>query len=567
MIVPVEPLRISVRVALLVVIGIAAWIWQAGIGGKPITYDETFTALRVSGYTKREAAAELGSDRHQFADLRRYQCGNELSSDVRTAHSLAADSAHPPAYFVGLRWWSAVAGCSLTALRVPSAVLMALATLAVYRLAGVFFARIETRLLVAALFAASPVVRVYAQEARPYALLVLVTTVSTVLWLELMRHGSGWSGSAGGSAPRRRRTQLGAALALVTVVGALTHTLYLLVAAAQAVGAVRLWRGGETASDRVRVVFGAVVLAVCVLAAWMTGKLALTGGLTLGAQYTWEAVPSRFLAGRLLLVLTGVVFDPFHPAREGIWLPEGPGTVLDLPAPDLAVVAATGMLLASSMLALLRYAPPLLRTTVLVLAWPTLLFVLKDLLAGGSLAGVPRYQFPTFIAMLLAVGFAVDRITAAPGRRSAAGVVIVVLVLGLQMLSGQRYVAATHWWNTAGEHGPEVFARLTATARNPIVFVSQDPRPVAHVLRLAHHVSPTLGFRRATAREICQAASDSRDVFAAGYTAHELAAEPCLVGRLEPISTTGLLYRIAGGASSTKRPARPSTIAPSGTGS
>ncbi|MEV0000436.1 glycosyltransferase family 39 protein [Streptomyces sp. NPDC050848] len=88
-------------------------------------------------------------------------------------------------YYLLLHGWMAVFGDSATALRMPSALAMA-GTAGCTALIGRRLFGARAGLAAGLLFALTPVVTRYAHEARPYALVVLAVTVSTLLLLRAL---------------------------------------------------------------------------------------------------------------------------------------------------------------------------------------------------------------------------------------------------------------------------------------------------------------------------------------------------------------------------------------------
>ncbi len=132
-----------------------------------------------------------------------------------------------PFYTLGMACWIKVFGTSEVAVRLPSAIAGTLAIPALYGL-GRALRGPRLGLIAAALLTISPYAHWYAQDAKMYSLLVLLTIVATWLLLVAMRRG-------------------GAMWVAYGIVAALTlgiHATFLLVLAAHAVIAVALWRAG-----------------------------------------------------------------------------------------------------------------------------------------------------------------------------------------------------------------------------------------------------------------------------------------------------------------------------------
>jgi mannosyltransferase len=132
-----------------------------------------------------------------------------------------------PLYTLGLAGWIRFLGTSEVAVRLPSAIAGTLAIPAMYAL-GRMLRGPRLGLIAAALLTVSPYAHWYAQDAKMYSLLVLLTIVTTWLLLAaLQRGGSLW-------------IAYGAAAAVTLGV----HATFLLVVAAHAVITAVLWRAG-----------------------------------------------------------------------------------------------------------------------------------------------------------------------------------------------------------------------------------------------------------------------------------------------------------------------------------
>ena len=152
------PLREQGVVVLLTLATFALRLWA--LDSKGLSYDEAATALMA---------------RAGIADIVRF-------------HWDAAFE-HPPLWQITMHLWSALLGQSAAALRLPSAFASTLLIPLTWRLlrqacaAPVGHAYRALALLALALLALSPVLLVYGQEARMYALVVSLATAS--LWLTL----------------------------------------------------------------------------------------------------------------------------------------------------------------------------------------------------------------------------------------------------------------------------------------------------------------------------------------------------------------------------------------------
>jgi uncharacterized membrane protein len=150
-------------------------------------HDETYTSLRLSGYSAIEVNQDLfDGDVIGAEAFQKYQRPNSQKSVVDTIRTLAIDdSQHPPLYYVLLRWWTQGVGTSITAIRSFSALLSLMLFPALYWLCQELFgySRSPEKAFLAspafgqriawlaiAITAISPFHLLYAQEAREYSL-------------------------------------------------------------------------------------------------------------------------------------------------------------------------------------------------------------------------------------------------------------------------------------------------------------------------------------------------------------------------------------------------------------
>ncbi|QHG16525.1 glycosyltransferase family 39 protein [Nostoc sp. ATCC 53789] len=156
---------------------------------KVYSHDETYTSLRISGYTRTEAQNELfnGSviGKESFAQ---FQGVNQKSLNDTIMTLAKEDSLHPPLYYIIARLWLEVFGNSVTAIRSLSALISLLVFPGVYWLCRELFnAPLLVPGVAIALMAISPIQLVYAQEAQEYILWLVTILLSSASLLRAMR--------------------------------------------------------------------------------------------------------------------------------------------------------------------------------------------------------------------------------------------------------------------------------------------------------------------------------------------------------------------------------------------
>ena len=103
--------------------------------------------------------------------------------------SLAAKDVHPPLYYLLLHFWTTLFGQTENAVRMLSVVFSILTVFFIYRIALTLF-DLRIAICTALLTALSPLQVFYAQEARMYAQLACLSTISVYLFLRWLKDGN-----------------------------------------------------------------------------------------------------------------------------------------------------------------------------------------------------------------------------------------------------------------------------------------------------------------------------------------------------------------------------------------
>lgn len=376
----------------------ALWLW-------PVLATLLITAVKLDGAPLwRDELATWSAASRPVGDLLR------LAGNI--------DAVSTP-YYLLLHAWIAVAGDSVTALRLPSTFCMAgaagLTTVLGTRLFGA-----RTGLLAGLLLAVLPSTSRYGQEARPYALAVLLAVLATLLLVRAL-HRPTW--------PR----WLGYAAAVVGL--GLANLVAVSLLAGHAV-AVLLYRRGRLPGWVAAVAGAAVLLA----------PLAVFGRGQQGRQLDWVGRP-------------------------------GPGDLVDLPDNLAQADTVGGLLLGLATVGLAGSAglvgagtPPGARRWRVALGATVLLPVVL-LFVGGQFTPlwVPRY-----LLVVLPFGCLLAATTLAP-LRLAAGLAI-VLVTGLLGAPEQRAVRRTHETPRSAEVDYPAAIRIIAAGQRPGDGIVYSPR-------------------------------------------------------------------------------------------
>jgi len=160
------------------------------LDNKVYGHDETYTSLRISGYTTTEVRRQIFNGRvvnkEAFAKFQRPNPDKNLGDTVK---SLAIeDPHHPPLYYVIARLWAQIFGTSVTAVRSLSVIISLLVFPCFYWLCRELFnVPFSVPFLAIALIAISPIHLIYAQQAREHILWVLTILLSSASLLRALR--------------------------------------------------------------------------------------------------------------------------------------------------------------------------------------------------------------------------------------------------------------------------------------------------------------------------------------------------------------------------------------------
>lgn len=180
--------RYGIALTLAAIVAIGAVLRFYHLDWKVYGRDEVSTSLRSAGHLSSDLHEFVYDGRlHRISDLRRLQGYDPSRSAWATVVALARDEPqHPPPFFLLQRAVAQTLGDSVWMRRLPSALFGTAAIAAAFWLALRLFRSARAALLAAALVATSPYHVVLAQTAREYSLWLLITCVSSALFLEAL---------------------------------------------------------------------------------------------------------------------------------------------------------------------------------------------------------------------------------------------------------------------------------------------------------------------------------------------------------------------------------------------
>jgi hypothetical protein len=418
--------------SLLLIVAIAVVLRVALAYRQDLWADELFSVAMATGHSLEHPAADAVPALGDFvepgaavppAEFRRYlEAESPPAGPGRVIRAVRLSDTSPPLYYLLLAGWTRLAGTGDPALHLFS-VTCALATLAVFWLVARRVGTGRDGVLAVLLFTFAPVSLYYAVEARMYALLWLVSTLTAWLTLRL--------------AVRSDRGTL-AAWVLVGAFGLLTHYFYVFVWAAC---------GGWLLLRPRRIHRGLLVLAAAatllLVAPWYH--------LVPETLARWR-VTGHWLDGRpspIALVTAPLVLGWSYLSGRGVW---GGDIWADRAAAAVVLVAGLWLLRRGRAAALGDGRSLLWLWAVAAAAGP----VVFDLLRGTSTSLTSRYALAGMPAGLILLALAIG---ALPGR----GPWIAVALLAAAWLPGIHDVWAHQI--RAGEPYRPVAHRIAAWAR------------------------------------------------------------------------------------------------------
>ena len=427
-------------------------------------FDETFTSLRVSGYTESEVVKQACKGQElSVEDLQKYQELGTEKTLMDTIKSLELeDSQHPPLYFSIAHFWMYYFGNSIAIIRSLSAIISLMVFPCLYWVCLELFDSSIVGLVALTLIAVSPIHVLFAQEARQYSLWTLTTLFSSVSLLRAMRLNTKFNWSI---------YTISLALSFYTFIfsGLVTigHFIY--------VAIIERWKMSKCFINYLL----ASLLGILTFVPWI---IVIISGFSKFKETTeWitnmNSTPS-FLIERWLLNYSRIFIDiSSDVAKPLIYLP-----ILIIVGYSIYFTCKT------TPQKIWLFVVTLIGTLALTL-------MVADIITGGVRSVVPRYLFPSYLGVHLAVAYFISaQITAASFRKQWLGKIILAGLLSSGIISCIIISQAESWWLKGGSFKEPVIpqiARIINQANNPLVISScKGNWPVNNQLSLSHLLAP-----------------------------------------------------------------------------
>ncbi|MBE9163300.1 glycosyltransferase family 39 protein [Tychonema sp. LEGE 06208] len=459
---------------IIAVLAIGIFFRFVNLDGKFYWIDETYTSLRVSGYTEAEMLKEISYNKiNSPSDLQKYQQVNSEKTLSDSLNSLATeDPQHPPLYYVLARFWAQWFGTSVTAMRSLAAVISLLVFPAIYWLAWELFESSAVAWMAIAIFAISPYHILFAQEARQYSLWTLTTILSSAALLRAMR-------------PEANQNPIWlvshwALYAVTAAMGFYTHLLFVCVAAAHAiyVALIANWRDIKT-------FIAYYVAALIALIGFMPTLVNTVENLNQIRSTTVWAEQTNLLrlvsrwAGSLSIAFFDIGIDGSASATQ---------LALIIPA-GIAILALVGY----AIYFLCRQTPKRVWLMVLLLIATTAIFLaLPDILKGGRRSANPRYLVPCYVGIQLAFAYLLSAKISNKFdnlKQQRLWKIVMVSLFCAGIISGGVSSGADSWWNKgSGWLRAELeVAAIVNSASNPLIISDAN---IAYIMALSYRLQP-----------------------------------------------------------------------------
>lgn len=440
-----------VNYLIIIVLVLGIFFRWATLGEKIYWIDETFTSLRISGYTENELVREVSeAGIIGIKTLQKYQQINPDKTVLDTIRGVATEEPQlTPLYFIIARFWGEVFGTSVVAIRSLSAVLSLLAFPALYWLSQELFQSPFVSWLCLALIAVSPIHVLYAQEARPYSLWTVAIIVSCAAFLHAIKHKNTWSYFY---------------YFMSLVVGLYTHLFFVFVVALQAIYAAlqEQFKWTKTFS-RLTLVWCAGVLS---LITWFLAVISHWQQVQNKTNWQTQKIVDYYNAlFKIWLVNFNIPFLDFNFASSRGFRSDFIG---------ITVLVAGFCFISYGIYFTYRHSSPRVWQFILLLSSLTfILLAIADLLFGGMRSTVSRYLIPCYVGLQLAMAyFLANKIIFSKKKALWNFVLAAVLFVGIIScaISSQSPV----WWFKYNSNHNYNIANIINLTKAPLVISEKN---------------------------------------------------------------------------------------------
>lgn len=471
----------AMRLLIVSILLIGIFFRLVNLDQKVYWHDEAYTSFRVAGYKRAEIEQQVFAGREvRIVELQKYQQLNSERGLIDTLESLAVeDPQHPPLYYLTLRLWVQWFGSDVAIIRSLTALTSLLVFPSIYWLCLELFELSLVGEIAMALIAVSPIHVLFAQEAREYCLWTVTILLSSAALLRAMRLNTKTSWGI-----YTITLSLSFYTFLLSALVAISHGLY--------VGAIAGWRLSKSTTNYLLATFIAVVIFV----PWLLTVIInfymfqiTTGWTSIGGS------PAVLITGWLLNLSR--IFLDFDSDVGQMFV-------------YLILVAIAGYLIYF----LYRYAAPRPQLFIITLFGTTALFlILSDLIRGGISSIVPRYLFPCYLGVQLAVAYLIAWQLSSKKWQLRLGQLLLFTIISSGIISCSISSQAETWWiKTISTNHPQIARTINQTAQ-PLLLSSSFGSNLGNMISLSYLLEPKVRLQLVNPPQLPQISKPFSDIF------------------------------------------------------
>ena len=436
--------------------------------------DETYTALRFSGYTEAEMRPRFYDGRIlNNEDMQKYKQINSEKNVFDTVKGLALeDPQHPPIYYVLVRYWVQWFGNSVSAIRSLSALLSLLVFPCLYWLCIELFNSPNVAWVAMAIVAISPFHVLYAQEAREYSLWTATILLSSAVLLWAMR----------------TKTKISWGTYAVTVaLGLYTFIFTGLVAFGHSIYVIATERFKLTKTVKNYLI--ASIVGLLAFVPWIL--VVITNLKRIQDTTSWSNETTTVLtllvrsAGNLSRIFFDLGFDSSDSLSKTAFL--------------IPVILILLVLVGYSIYFLVKTTPVRVWLFVLTLVGVTpLVLMIPDLILGGRRSGSARYLIPSYLGIQITVAYLLaTKITPISRKikQQKLWQLLTIVLVSCGILSCAVSSQAEEWWNKGTAQDPSIpkMVRIINQTDRPLLIVEDNMLSV--LWSFSYRLKPYVGLQ------------------------------------------------------------------------
>ncbi|MBE9051177.1 glycosyltransferase family 39 protein [Nostocales cyanobacterium LEGE 11386] len=451
--------------------------------GKVYSHDETYTSLRISGYTVDEVKQEIFTGRVISKEsFTNFQSPNREKSFSDIIMSLAIkDPQHPPLYYLIARFWVEIFGNSVTAIRSLSAFISLLVFPCSYWLCRELFnVRLTAPGLAIALMAISPIHLVYAQEAREYMLWLVTIILCSAALLRAIRLESKDDQELAKRQQNSDRFATWGIYVITLVLSFYTCLWGVFIAIAQGIYMMIMTKFQLT--ETVRAYLLASSLSFLAFMPWMMIVVANFFEFLLTADVSKNQVSLMPLISFWLMQISRIFFD----------------LNFDLNNPLSYLVSPIFLTLVGYAIYFLCYTTNyktwLFVVTLIIV--PALPIMLPDLFSGDMTSISEPYLIPAYLGIQITVAYLLGtQISSGIVLRRRIWQMIMVLVIVCGLISYRVSYEAETWWHKEVSYSNPLVANIINLSESPLLISDSEGINYGNVFSLSYLVQPKVRFK------------------------------------------------------------------------